>query len=979
MNTLTGKKNSLQKFFGMKNKILFILSFVALNTFAQTPQKINYQGIARNNDGSAIANKTISVQFELKQSAASVFSETQTIITNSLGLFSTQIGKNGLLSTVNWEGGDLFLQISIDPDGGNNFLNIGQQQLVSVPYALHAGSVPATYSNGILSIGNKSFTLATAGTTYSAGNGIAISSGSIINTAPDVPLSIVPGINLNMNGTYPNYSISSTPSLALSGNSLSISGGNTLLLPSIANVSLTGSGAVALSTLTANSFSINVPPVSLTQSGGIGTITSTGTNSFDIDIPAPFYNASTGLLTTGTVVTNITQSLSLTGNTLSSGPATNSVILPINNTITGTGIAVVTPSTGTNFTISVAQPTFAYSNTTGSLSSGSVSAFITPTLNFSGGVLSSGPLSNSVIIPGQTNPIITPSGIISVTPVGSSFTVGAIQPSLTGSGITTVSGTYPNQMVNTPLPVFTGLGTSTVSGTYPNYIINTPAPSFSTVGSITVSGSFPNYTLSAPAPQLTSLTGSGAAVVTPTSGNAFTINVAPTNITATTGIATINSPGTNSFNINVPAPSYNNTTGILTNGPSTIAITPILTITNNILSSGPLSNSVNLGVLSPWAKNGSTVTLANTSDFVGIGTTAPVAKLEVISTQTTSGIFSHLTRLNFNPITNSGGVASAGYFVNYFNGIGGAQINTGLTGYLNLAGSSTSQYNTGGWLHGVTFTGTHTNLIGAMGSLEVYSPGVVTNAYAGYFEHLASTGVVTNGYGIYTGLIGGINKWSVYASDATAPSYFAGRVGIGTTSPSVPLHVVGTARIADGTQGVGKVLTSDALGNASWQTSSAVSKVRSIIVDPNMIDINILGAAPSKVAVGGWLRPCINFPDGSTTQIASNLPVPKDWNGASSMTLTVFYSSPLIVGSYYFLIGVSGIGLNTSAVSPTSGPNQILPVSLTAEGLQETTHIFTPAASDKVIEIYLQRQGGHLLDTSLSPMHMWGYRLDYND
>ncbi len=50
-----------------------------------------------------------------------------------------------------------------------------------------------------------------------------------------------------------------------------------------------------------------------------------------------------------------------------------------------------------------------------------------------------------------------------------------------------------------------------------------------------------------------------------------------------------------------------------------------------------------------------------------------------------------------------------------------------------------------------------------------------------------------------------------------------GNVGIGTTSPSTRLHVAGSSpavRIADGTQGEGRLLVSDASGNGTWKDNS---------------------------------------------------------------------------------------------------------------------------------------------------------------
>ncbi len=47
-----------------------------------------------------------------------------------------------------------------------------------------------------------------------------------------------------------------------------------------------------------------------------------------------------------------------------------------------------------------------------------------------------------------------------------------------------------------------------------------------------------------------------------------------------------------------------------------------------------------------------------------------------------------------------------------------------------------------------------------------------------------------------------------------------GNFGIGQTNPAAKLDVAGTVKIADGTEGAGKVLTSNASGVASWQNSA---------------------------------------------------------------------------------------------------------------------------------------------------------------
>jgi hypothetical protein len=69
---------------------------------------------------------------------------------------------------------------------------------------------------------------------------------------------------------------------------------------------------------------------------------------------------------------------------------------------------------------------------------------------------------------------------------------------------------------------------------------------------------------------------------------------------------------------------------------------------------------------------------------------------------------------------------------------------------------------------------------------------------------------ITTGAGVFTWYTSGTERMRLSNS---------GNLGIGTSIPTANLHIVGGVRIVDGNQGAGKVLTSDANGNASWQTA----------------------------------------------------------------------------------------------------------------------------------------------------------------
>ncbi len=128
---------------------------------AQQNTGINYQGVARRADGTPIAAQQITLKLSIKEGSANgnnVYSETRLISTNTFGLFNVVIGSSGALSQsgtlagVNWASGSKYLQVEIDPQGGNNYINMGTSQLQSVPYALYANSAaPIGNASGDLS------------------------------------------------------------------------------------------------------------------------------------------------------------------------------------------------------------------------------------------------------------------------------------------------------------------------------------------------------------------------------------------------------------------------------------------------------------------------------------------------------------------------------------------------------------------------------------------------------------------------------------------------------------------------------------------------------------------------------------------------------------------------------------------------------------------------------------------------------------
>jgi hypothetical protein len=133
----------------MRFSLLVILTLFSVLLNAQAPALIPYQAVARDAAGQALNNATINARFTIHDGAATgaaVWQELQTVTTTELGLFTVQLGSIVPLTGVNWSNGNKFMQVEIDL--GQGFVDMGTQQLLSVPYALFSSNAQNAEHSG---------------------------------------------------------------------------------------------------------------------------------------------------------------------------------------------------------------------------------------------------------------------------------------------------------------------------------------------------------------------------------------------------------------------------------------------------------------------------------------------------------------------------------------------------------------------------------------------------------------------------------------------------------------------------------------------------------------------------------------------------------------------------------------------------------------------------------------------------------------
>jgi len=174
----------------MRFLLLSIFTLLSSTLFAQAPALIPYQAVARDASGQALNGATVNARFTIHDGAATgstVWQEVQTVTTSALGVFTARLGNSVSLSSVNWAQGSKFMQVEIDL--GQGFVDMGTQQMLSVPYALHAGSVSLNVSatGDTLFAGNGEYVII-PGISAANANGGGTSSGTTLHScgAPNV-------------------------------------------------------------------------------------------------------------------------------------------------------------------------------------------------------------------------------------------------------------------------------------------------------------------------------------------------------------------------------------------------------------------------------------------------------------------------------------------------------------------------------------------------------------------------------------------------------------------------------------------------------------------------------------------------------------------------------------------------------------------------------------------------------------------------
>ena len=240
------------------------------------------------------------------------------------------------------------------------------------------------------------------------------------------------------------------------------------------------------------------------------------------------------------------------------------------------------------------------------------------------------------------------------------------------------------------------------------------------------------------------------------------------------------------------------TSGTLTiNSGTTLDVNGDLSIADtNIALDGA---STNFNATGNFSVNTDDLFVQKSNGYVGIGTSSPNAKLNVEATST-------LTSGDWNSIENSLTIAptntsTADFYAQYNNITSTGTYNVdrlgGISNYITYNGSGNANkiYGLRNIIVGDN-TGVISDAYGIYSDIFTESNSEITNAYSSYFSTYTE-GTITNGYGVYITDIYATNDFGLYQAGSDDYNYFAGNIGVGTTTPSEKLHLTDGTLLID--------------------------------------------------------------------------------------------------------------------------------------------------------------------------------------
>lgn len=171
----------------MKKSLLLTSSLILsllIQAFAQVPQKISYQAVIRNADGTVAANQNYDVRVVIRvgsEVGTQAYAEQFSVTTDPQGKFWIPVGAGtpilGSFQNIAWLQG-AYLQLLLKKSGETEFRDYGTSQILTVPYALYSQSA----LNGIQGTSNAGATATYDGTKWSGTNRIFIDSNQVVIT-----------------------------------------------------------------------------------------------------------------------------------------------------------------------------------------------------------------------------------------------------------------------------------------------------------------------------------------------------------------------------------------------------------------------------------------------------------------------------------------------------------------------------------------------------------------------------------------------------------------------------------------------------------------------------------------------------------------------------------------------------------------------------------------------------------------------------